>query len=829
MSVPSDPILARLAELVPDAHRVSPKRMAKAKAKQEAQTVFAAQGRVGAVQLAVTVAGVGPLGRSLSAADATRLREASRQARFGHRERTLLDPAVRDTGELGPEAIELAWSADARDRLLREVAAALGTGPLEARLHNLLIYGPGQFFKPHQDTEKHAGMVGTLVLIWPSSHLGGELRIRHGSDELRFASQQLHEAGIRWAAFFADCRHEVLPVEEGYRVALTFDLVLRPADPSAEPAPDADSRLQAALRDRLGLGAGPSSNPNAGIRSGPGPGPDLGQGPDHDAAPSLEPWVFLLDHEYTEHGLRWPLLKGLDRPRVAALRAAAEGLGLSVHLALVEVHESWTAEPQRDRWYRRGRDRFDDEDDDDGDGDAGGGDSEAIPQDLIEREIALDFWVNTAGHVVGRSAVSVAEDDIASFVDTGDEHLVNEEYEGYMGNYGETLDYWYRRAALVIQSPAAAERNRFKVDFEGALKGLSALARDGRQAAVLSTQVEQVADLLKQQVRTQGRALFGRYAAIAVELVDDQAARALLGAFDPVDFEASDAQALAALEKQRGAAWLIELYQSWCDEQRKWGSGRLLSHYDRFGGSKAPRHGMWPARLPEFTRACLAAGTSAEVLATILGSFAIDALVSADQERARYTPVQGQEFHGTMLDAVSELVAALRLLPAPTAALRKLFAHVVAQPKLYPPAELAALVTVAGPFARSEPPGRALRPFVVGALEAALASPEREPGDHSLRGIEWCCACTDCQPVRRWAEAVTKDPLVLAIVQARRSHVVEQLRSAVAPIASETLKIGSPHKLRLTKPGDLHARDQAQRAQWRKDLQSLGASSDSAE
>ena len=34
-----------------------------------------------------------------------------------------------------------------------------------------------------------------------------------------------------------------------------------------------------------------------------------------------------------------------------------------------------------------------------------------------------------------------------------------------MGNHGDTLDYWYRRAALVIQSPLAVERDQFALDL----------------------------------------------------------------------------------------------------------------------------------------------------------------------------------------------------------------------------------------------------------------------------------------------------------------------------------------------------------------------------
>jgi hypothetical protein len=64
-------------------------------------------------------------------------------------------------------------------------------------------------------------------LAWPSAHIGGPLRVRHGSGEFAFSSQQLgHSSELRWCAFYADCRHEVLPVEEGWRVALTFDLVV---------------------------------------------------------------------------------------------------------------------------------------------------------------------------------------------------------------------------------------------------------------------------------------------------------------------------------------------------------------------------------------------------------------------------------------------------------------------------------------------------------------------------------------------------------------------------------------------------------------------------
>jgi hypothetical protein len=87
----------------------------------------------------------------------------ARPARFGRGEQTLTDLTGLD------------W-----DAILAEVRDELGL-PARARLraepHALLVYGKGQFFLPHQDSEKDDTMIGTLVVSLPSSHdqLGGDL------------------------------------------------------------------------------------------------------------------------------------------------------------------------------------------------------------------------------------------------------------------------------------------------------------------------------------------------------------------------------------------------------------------------------------------------------------------------------------------------------------------------------------------------------------------------------------------------------------------------------------------------------------------------------
>jgi hypothetical protein len=67
-------------------------------------------------------------------------------------------------------------------KLVRRVAVELGceAGNVKASLYKLLVYGPGDHFLPHRDTEKEACQFGTLVVQLPCVHSGGSLIVRHG-------------------------------------------------------------------------------------------------------------------------------------------------------------------------------------------------------------------------------------------------------------------------------------------------------------------------------------------------------------------------------------------------------------------------------------------------------------------------------------------------------------------------------------------------------------------------------------------------------------------------------------------------------------------------
>ena len=100
--------------------------------------------------LRLEVRGVGPVELPLSAAQARRLCEVARPARYGQGELTLLNRQVRNTWEIPRSRVRIdkrRWNRTLRP-LLERLGADLGlsaTARLDAELHSVLVYGPGQF------------------------------------------------------------------------------------------------------------------------------------------------------------------------------------------------------------------------------------------------------------------------------------------------------------------------------------------------------------------------------------------------------------------------------------------------------------------------------------------------------------------------------------------------------------------------------------------------------------------------------------------------------------------------------------------------------------
>jgi len=148
-------------------------------------------------------------------------------ASFGYKDKDVIDKSYRDALKLDP--IDFATTFQlCNTPIIRDIESLIpNCAGLQAELYKLNIYGPGGFFKPHVDTPRSGQMFGSLVVCLPTWYSGGELVVRHKNKEIKYdwslpVSDPI--SGLQWAAFFSDIEHEVLPVIDGYRVTLTYNL-----------------------------------------------------------------------------------------------------------------------------------------------------------------------------------------------------------------------------------------------------------------------------------------------------------------------------------------------------------------------------------------------------------------------------------------------------------------------------------------------------------------------------------------------------------------------------------------------------------------------------
>ncbi|KAF7288759.1 Fe2OG dioxygenase domain-containing protein [Mycena indigotica] len=270
------------------------------------------------------------------------LAAACQPATFGRGTEDVLDEGYRKAGKL--DCGDFAASLDIGTlNILEEITPDLldgrGDAVITAELYKLNVYsefnprkvlpfiecppGPGSFFKSHKDTPRRKSMVGSLVIVLPTEHRGGQLNLSHGKNSFTFDSAvRLSGQGgsIAYVAFFSDVTHAVEPVVSGHRVTLTYNLLISPKSSSLhlntkQPLSEVEVACQSALAALL---ADPAFLPDGGL---------LGFG---------------LEHEYpvprtisdpTTLGHVLYMLKGAD----ARMQRAAARAGLKTTLKLVYI------------------------------------------------------------------------------------------------------------------------------------------------------------------------------------------------------------------------------------------------------------------------------------------------------------------------------------------------------------------------------------------------------------------------------------------------------------------------------------------------------------
>ena len=436
------------------------------------------------------------------------------------------------------------------------------------------------------------------------------------------------------------------------------------------------------------------------------------------------------------------------------MRAAAEDAGCEAVLALTEIKQTWDTEPGR-----RGR----------------GADLTYI----ITSELTLSWWAG----VPGGEPISlyVPDEQVCASTPSADLKPYDSEYTGYMGNYGNTMDRWYRRAAVVVWPGQHAFAARAEASPSWALTELSARLDAGDLAGVRAA-AESVAPFWK----APGPGLLEPALRTAAGLADPGIALMLLRPFAVEWVTPAHAGGLAALAARYGESWHRNLLEAWFGSRNTW---QYTGDVDRKG---------WAGALPGLTAALRDAGAAATAGWLLAASWGW--LDDGIRLWLRYpSPATRRK----QLAELGKPLAGLLAAAGGTA----LAGEIVAVLREHGDDGLACLL----PMLRAAGPGPSapleeLARDCERRLTAITEHPARADDDWS---VSWSggCGCELCGTLGGFLADRSERTLEWPLAEARRKHVKGQISAAELPVRHEIWKFGSPHTLVLTKTDDLFRRE----------------------
>jgi len=638
-------------------------------------------------------------------------------------------------------------------------------------------------------------MFATLVLALPSLSSGGELVVHHKNREARLDLANDDPSEMAFAAFYADCVHEVLPVTAGCRATLIYNLMRKGKGGALKP-PSYEretTRTKALLEEWANSKTAPE-----------------------DGVP--EKAVYPLEHAYSPAELDFANLKGVDAAVAALLKSAAPQAGCDLHLALLSIEESGSA--LHTGSYRRGYRGYDDDDDD-----------EFEVDEVIDRSELLTEWRRADREPVALGEIPIEEAEVSPPDALEDMEPDEQHFHEATGNEGASFERTYRRAALVLWP----QRRRLAVI---------------NQAGPASTlpYLESLAARWINEGAQQDSALWAEAHELSGHVLDTWPKRDWYG----FGHDDQNEMGSAADRGESQLARLLAALTTLRDETRIEGAlGLLTAHRGHDKSDNAAILGAVaqfpPERAAQMIEAIIASHGSgalapccALLRTAIAGPFAAEpkhlaaaarGLIAALPGDPALAPVDewGRRRHVTPgAGVVVDLVRIAETVDAELA--EGLAAHLLAWPKTYgvDRALIPAVKRLLEGGARES--GAAMTRLLAACLaplETRAAEPLEAPQDWS-RANDIGCSCEHCAALRRFLASPVTETWTLKAGEQFRRHVEGEIKKARADLDVRTERRGSPHTLVCRKNSATYERRVAQRRQDLADIAILKGTRDAA-
>lgn len=720
---------------------------------------FCVGGQREVVMPAIDVEGVGRISFPLQPAQVAELVGVAEHAPYGRGEETLVDRDVRRTWQIDADSVRIGgrrWQ-QTLDELVADVALGLGVnGAVAADFYKLLVYDTDSFFVDHRDTEKVPGMFATMALVLPSVHRGGELMVRHLDREVVFDHHPEEPSEIGFAAFYADCVHEVRPVVAGSRVTLIYNL--RFLDRKRLPEPPDHRAEQKRIVERFRQWAVSSDEPDK--------------------------LVLPLEHAYTPAELSFERLKGRDAAVAAVLVGAAAQAACDLHLALVSIEESGSATYADN--YRRGRWRRDEEDDE-----------TFEVEEVMDRSLTLSHMRRPDGGAPDFAEFPFSEEELCppdAFEDLAPD---DQHFHEATGNEGASFERTYVRAGLVLWPCARRLAVLNQAGLAATLPHLEDLAArwqasgDSGAGSPLWQEADELAGHMLQtwpswrsDEDTNARRMLEVLVRLrAVARIDEfLAARSAAG-----DYAASDNEAIvraaALLAPSRATKVLIQIVQR----------------------NMAAR----PGACCDLLKRCATAPDGQCGDLTKIAAALIDVLPSARAGQA--DPITWRRPDPLTADLVDDLLTATSLIDARLG--HRAVDHILAWPEAYELDSVlvpAAVALAKRPQCRAWPPVQRLREVCLAHLRKRIALELEAPRDWA-RADPIECTCAECRALGAFLIDPERRQWLLKAAQQRRTHVETSVGRSRCDVDLATVRRSTPHTLVATKNQASYERRLAQR------------------
>lgn len=679
--------------------------------------VYFAEDELNPVDINIEVEAVGNIDLPLTISSIERLVSVSSKVKCGLREQTLPDQTVR---EIGSGKLNINIEQSSMQRVLDKMREKLGldeNSVLCPRLHNMLICSRGQFFDMQQDTEKMDNMIATLAIVLPSTHIGGELVIHQGDQKHVFSTENINENRAKCISFYADCLPKVERVKYGYRVALTYDLVLNSTGLVSDAC---DRRLRNAVQKFF----------------------------DDEQSEEPQKLVYFLTHEYSEHGLKWGLLKGNDRTNALSILSVAKSLHLVPHLAFAKIHNS----------FFTSADHYD---------------KNPKAEELLDSETTLSNWIDASNAKLNYDDLDIQDEEICWTKDTDSFQPYKTEHDGYQGN----LDFWYRRAAVVLWAESRQLTMKFWIDNRRALNDLLALTRiPGNENQIMDI-VCNVGKYLYMKCKDNEGA-FITLTEIVLYLHDEDASANMLTNFSRSIVSVSTAESLAKLQNEYGIDWCTRILEKWRNSCNNCDIDKIDYFVQIFLQSKG----------------------AIQIAELLLEQQSIVKDVYAPYPNAG--PKMRLPERLEKLRQMFKACAIVQNVPI----LHKFIKLVIASPKKYPFTKLVDFFLKlqdeigSNYYVHFQP----LKSYLIDAVNGELALGKHSNADWSLKVTKISCDCELCPEALRFLNSKTEVKKIWPLREKLRKHVTYQLRGLFLPIDISVEHNCSPLKLIIEKKKSMH-------------------------